>query len=108
MRWPRDDNLRLIGAEEEARHIGTRLRGAGRATAACLFAGLVCFGAACVLASESELFGLSAEHQAAVLAWIALACSLCCFFSLFYGARMARYWLYRWRHRAFLRKYNRL
>lgn len=108
MGWPRDDNLRLIGAEEEARHIGTRLRAAGRATAACLFSGLVFFAAACVLASENELFGLSAERQAAVLAWVALACSLCCFFSLFYGARTARYWLYRRRHRAFLRQYNRL
>ena len=108
MLWPRDENLRLIGAEEETRHIGERLRGAGKATTLFLCLAGLCFGGCYFIVSYSDSIGISLADKETTLIWAALVCSLSCFFSVFYGARVIRYVMYRQRHRAFLRKHNRL
>ena len=108
MMWPRDENLRLIGAEEEAQHIGERLRNACNATIISIFLAVLCFGFCYFISVQSDWVVLTLSDRENTLIWAALACSICCFFCVFYGVRMIRYVLYRQRHRAFLRKYNRL
>ncbi len=105
---PRDENLRLIGAEEEARHISRRLRGAAFATLLGLLSAATCGGVFYFVGEQSDGMGLTAASRDTARIWAALACSLSFFFSTFYGARVVRYAWYRHQHRLFLRKYNRL
>ena len=108
MVMPRDDNLRLIGAEEEARHILEHLRSASYATMFCLLSAAACLGVGYFVVTHGDWIGLFTADRETALIWAALACSLSCFFSTFYGARVVRYLWYRHQHQTFLRKYNRL
>lgn len=108
MDWPRDENLRLIGAAEEARHIVERLRGAACAAIFFLLLAMLCFGIFYFGAAPVDWMEWSVADREPLLIWAALACSLSLFFCAFYGARVVRYLWYRRQHRAFLRKYNRL
>lgn len=105
---PRDENLRLIGAEEEAHHIDRHLRGAALTAAFCLLSAAVGVAVFYVVGAQGEWLELSVASRDTLRIWAALACSLSFFLCIFYCARAVRYTWYRRQHRAFLRKYNRL
>lgn len=110
MKLPRDENLRLIGTAEEAEHIrdGHRF-----ALAFALLFGVLAAGDLAALAMAAGTLNpgrlidsypqLSNTHKVLYAVFPALV-----FLALFYAGRALRYVRYRHRHRAFLRKHNRL
>lgn len=103
---PRDENLRLIRMDEEAGHIAERYRGA-RNTALFFLAAVIAAAAVLLLAApEPSLAALFV--QAGVPGLLAIAFPALLFLLAFYTLRSLRYVWYRRRHRAFLRKHNRI
>ena len=107
MVMPRDDNLRLIGAEVEARHIAERYRGARNTTVFFFLVMLHGIVASIFTPSGADWLELSQSVQG-YFVLSGMLVPFVAFFSLFYGVRMLRYVWYGYRLRAFLRKYNRL
>jgi hypothetical protein len=106
MTMPRDDNLRLIGAEEEARHIQERYREARNTTVFFLL--FVVNGIVSTIFVPSGVGWI--EASPVVQGYFVISgfiVPFAVFFVVFYGVRTLRYIWFRYRHRAFLRKYDR-
>ena len=105
MKHPRDENLRLIGAEEEAAHIRDRFLTARDMLLFFGFVALVSLASVAFIAPwREEVAGY--WSIAGLVATTSAAISIV--FAVLHAVKMAKYAFYRRSHERFLRKHNRM